>query len=132
MALKYTAAQRNLYLGMTDNIGANWVDVFQGDTEFYSTAYWDLLTNIWCQDEAVCKTDALQFMTRLKSAHTAGKYIKSALQRGFLLESDPPPRDARSKLLTFSTGARASLDQFIDLAVDDVQQMSAAPLHQSD
>lgn len=91
MALKYTAAQRKLYLGMTDNIGANWVDVFQGDTEFYSTAYWDLLTNIWCQDEAVCKTDALQFMTRLKSAHTAGKYIKSALQRGFLLESDPPP-----------------------------------------
>jgi hypothetical protein len=27
---------------------------------------------------------------------------------------------------------RASLDQFFDLAVDDVQQMSAAPLHQPD
>lgn len=91
MALKYTAVQRKLYLGMTDNIGANWVEVFQGDSEFYSAAYWDLLTNIWCQDEAVCKTGALQFMIRLKSAHTAVKYNESALQRGFLLESDPPP-----------------------------------------
>ena len=40
MALKYTAVQRKLYLGMTDNIGANWVEVFHGDSEFYSAAYW--------------------------------------------------------------------------------------------
>jgi hypothetical protein len=125
MALKYTAAQRKLYLGLTDNIGANWVDVFQGDTEFYNAAYWDLLTNIWRHDKPVRKTDALRFMTGIKSAHTAGKYIESALRRGFLLESENP-RDARSKLLTLSPDMRARLDQFFDLAVDEVRQMGAA------
>lgn len=125
MALKYTTAQRKLYLGLTDNIGANWIDVFQGDTEFYNAAYWDLLTNIWRQDNPVRKTDALRFMTGIKSAHTAGKFIESALRRGFLLESENP-RDARSKLLTLSPDMRVRLDQFFDLAVDEVRHMNAA------
>ena len=124
MTLKYTAAQRKLYLGMTDKIGAGWVEVFQGDTEFYSTAYWDLLTNIWRQDNAVRKTDALRFMTGIKSAHTAGKYIESALRRGFLLESENP-QDARSKLVTLSPDMRARLDRFFDQALDEVRQMGA-------
>ncbi|MBT5107733.1 MAG: MarR family transcriptional regulator [Rhodospirillaceae bacterium] len=124
MTLKYSAEQRKLYLNMTDKIGAGWVEVFQGDTEFYSAAYWDLLTNIWRQDAPVRKTDALRFMTGIKSAHTAGKYIDSALQRGILLEAENP-QDARSKLVTLSPDMRDRLDQFFDRALDEVQHMSA-------
>ena len=124
MTLKYSAEQRKLCLNMTDKIGAGWVEVFQGDTEFYSAAYWDLLTNIWRQDAPVRKTDALRFMTGIKSAHTAGKYIDSALQRGILLEAENP-QDARSKLVTLSPDMRDRLDQFFDRALDEVQHMSA-------
>lgn len=130
MTLKYSAEQRKLYLGMTDKIGAGWVEVFQGDTEFYSAAYWDLLTNMWRQDAPVRKTDALRYMTGIKSAHTAGKYIESALQRGILLESDNP-QDARSKLVSLSSEMRARLDQFFDHALDEVRHMSTSlPGHQ--
>lgn len=124
MTLRYSAEQRKLYLNMTDKIGAGWVEVFQGDTEFYSAAYWDLLTNIWRQDAPVRKTDALRFMTGIKSAHTAGKYIESALQRGILLEAENP-QDARSKLVTLSPDMRDRLDRFFDQALDEVRQMSA-------
>ena len=123
MALKYSAKQRKLYLNMTDAIGARWIDVFQGDTDFYSAAYWDLLTNIWRQDAPVRKTDALRFMTGIKSAHTAGKYIDIALKKGFLEEMENP-KDARSKLVTLSPAMRRELDEFFDNAVEEVREMS--------
>jgi hypothetical protein len=129
MGRKYTVAQRRLYLDMTDAIGADWVKVFEGDTEFYSAAYWDLLRNIWRQESPVRKTDALRFMTGIKSAHTAGKYIDFALENGVLEESENP-KDARSKLIRLSDEMRDRLDDFFDDAVDQVQQMSAAlPKH---
>ncbi|MBL4721117.1 MAG: MarR family transcriptional regulator [Alphaproteobacteria bacterium] len=123
MALKYSAKQRKLYLNMTDAIGARWIDVFQGDTDFYSAAYWDLLTNIWRQDAPVRKTDALRFMTGIKSAHTAGKYIDIALKKGFLEEMENP-KDARSKLVSLSSAMRRELDEFFDNAVEEVREMS--------
>ncbi|MFT6582510.1 MAG: hypothetical protein ACKVKG_04735 [Alphaproteobacteria bacterium] len=125
MGRKYSLAQRRLYLDMTDAIGADWIKVFQGDTEFYSAAYWDLLTNVWRHETPVRKTDALRFMTGIKSAHTAGKYIDFALKSGVLEESENP-KDARSKLIRLSTEMRDRLDGFFDDAVDQVQRMSAA------
>ena len=47
MALKYNNAQHKQYLEMIDGVGRRWVEVFEGNTEFYSAAYWDLLTGIW-------------------------------------------------------------------------------------
>lgn len=121
MTAKYTRAQHKQYLEMTESIGRCWVEIFQGDTDFYSAAYWDLLTEIWRSDRPVRKTDALRYMKAIKSAHTASKYVESSLKRGFLIESENPD-DARSKLLSLSADMRQRLDCFFDEAVDGIHR----------
>ena len=120
MKLKYTVDQRKEYLNMIDHVGRNWLDVFKGDPEFYSAAYWDLLTRIWKSDRPVRKTDALKFMIGIKSAQTAGKYLESAIDHEFILEEENP-KDARSKLVSLSEEMRGRLDVFFDLAVGEVK-----------
>ena len=110
-SLRYNADQRRVYLEMIDQIGPLWLTVFEGDPEFYSAAYWDLLTEIWRQEGPVRKTDALRFMKAIRSAHTAGKYVEGAIRKGILVESDNP-EDARSKLLTLSPQMRGRMDRF--------------------
>ena len=104
MALKYNNAQHRQYLEMTDGVGRRWLEVFAGDTDFYSAPYWDLLTGI-------------------KSAHTASKYVDHAIKSGVLLESDNP-EDARSKLLALSEKMRERLDVFFDVAVSEIRRTS--------
>jgi hypothetical protein len=101
-------------------MGGSWVHVFGDDTEFYSSAYWDLLTNIWVKETPVRKTDALRFMTNIKSPHTAGKYVETAIVKGILIEEDNP-EDARSKLLRLSPEMRRRLDGFFDGCVGDIR-----------
>lgn len=120
MKLKYTVNQRKEYLNMIDHVGRNWLDVFLGDPEFYSAAYWDLLTRIWKSDRPVRKTDALKFMIGIKSAQTAGKYLENAIEHGFIREEENP-KDARSKLVSLSDEMRERLDMFFDLAVGEVK-----------
>lgn len=120
MKHKYTVDQRKEYLHMIDHVGRNWLDVFLGDPEFYSAAYWDLLTRIWKSDRPVRKTDALKFMIGIKSAQTAGKYLENALKHGFILEEENP-KDARSKLVSLADEMRERLDVFFDLAVGEVK-----------
>ncbi len=119
--LKYNLEQRLEYLAMIDRVGGGWLEVFQGNTEFYSAAYWDLLTEIWRHSEPVRKTDALRFMKAVKSPHTAGKYIGSAIRYGIVLEEDNP-EDARSKLLRLSDDMRGRLDRFFDRCVGEVRK----------
>ncbi len=119
MPLTYTETQRRAYLTLTDSVGLRWVDMFEGDTEFYSAAYWDLLTALWRTDKPVRKTDAARMLTGVKSPLTAAKYIDTALARGLIVERDNPS-DARSKLLALSPQMRAQLDHFFDDAVDVV------------
>ena len=97
--------------------------MFEGDTDFYDAAYWDLFTNMWRSRTPVRKTDALKFMTSIKSAHTAGKYLDVALKHGMLLEQENPA-DARSKLLTLSEDLRRKLDAFFDLVIGQMQKTS--------
>lgn len=120
MKLKYSLDQRKEYLNMIDHVGRNWLDVFLGDPEFYSAAYWDLLTRIWKSQRPVRKTDALKFMIGIKSAQTAGKYLESAIAHGFILEEENP-KDARSKLVSLSADMRERLDVFFDRAVGEVK-----------
>jgi hypothetical protein len=120
MELKYNDSQRREYFKNTQRIGGSWLRVFEGNEEFYSSAYWDLLTNIWMKDGPVRKTDALRFMTNIKSAHTAGKYVETAIAKGILIEEDNP-EDARSKLLRLSPRMRDRLDQFFDRCVSDIR-----------
>lgn len=121
MAPRYDFAQRREYLEMTDRIGEKWLEIFEGDTDFYSAVYWDLLTSVWRHDGPVRKTDALQLMKSVKSPHTAGKYIETAIRKGVLRERQNP-EDARSKLLTLSPRMRTRLDSFFDLAVNEVRK----------
>ena len=125
MALKYNNAQHKQYLEMIDGIGHRWVEVFEGNTQFYSAAYWDLLTGIWRAAGAVRKTDALRYMTAIKSAHTASKYVEHSIKEGILIESDNPD-DARSKLLVLSEDMRGRLNSFFDSAVGRVRRASRA------
>jgi len=119
MKLKYTSDQQIEYLNMIDHVGRNWLNVFQGDPEFYSAAYWDLLTRIWKSTRPVRKTDALKFMIGIKSAQTAGKYLENAIEQDFIREQENP-KDARSKLVSLSPEMRTRLDSFFDLAVGEV------------
>ncbi len=121
MQLKYNEAQRLEYLEMTGRLGLIWLEIFDGNTDFYSAVYWDLLTGIWRARQPVRKTDALRLMTSIKSPHTAGKYVDSAIGHGFLEESDNPD-DARSKLVALSPAMRARLDAFLDSAVSEVRR----------
>ena len=106
---------------MIDNITPHWLRVFDQKTGFYSAVYWDLLTRIWKSDRPVRRTDALRFMTSVKSAATAGKYINAAIRQRLLREY-PNPQDARSKLLELSPDLRERLDVFFDNAVGEVRQ----------
>lgn len=120
MPLTYTDDQRRVYLEFTDRIGMKWVDVFEGDTEFYNAAYWDLFTHLWRNPNPIRKTDAGRAITGVKSPLTAGKYIDTALERGMIIEKDNP-EDARSKLLALSPPMRSQLDTFFDDAVHELR-----------
>lgn len=121
MKLKYSDKQRKEYFKTTLRMGSSWLSVFEEDEEFYSSAYWDLLTNIWVKDAPVRKTDALRFMTNIKSPHTAGKYVETAIAKGILIEEENPD-DARSRLLRLSPEMRERLDGFFDSCVSDIRK----------
>ena len=116
-ALKYNDDQRREYLHLTEQVGRKWIEVFEGDTDFYSAAYWDLLSGLWRAGGPMRKTDALDLMNGIKSVHTAGKYLETTLRRGMVVETDNP-QDARSKLVALSSDMKGKLDAFFDNAVD--------------
>jgi len=121
MTLTYNDEQRREYLNLTERLGRDWLSVFEGDQEFYSAAYWDLLTGLWHAGGAVRKTDALGMMKAVKSAHTGGKYLAGAIVRGLVVESDNP-EDARSKLVRLSPEMSRRLDRFFDGAVAELRR----------
>lgn len=122
--LKYNVEQHREYLTLMDRIGMTWLEVFQGNTDFYSAIYWDLLTEIWRSQRPVRKTDALKCMKSVKSAHTAAKYIQEAIKQGLILEADNP-NDARSRVLILSPEMRGRLDAFFDRAIGELKRASA-------
>jgi len=121
MTLKYNSDQHGEYLLMSERIGLTWLKVFQGDTEFYSAAYWDLLTGLWRRRAPARKTEVLSFMKAIKSPHTAGKYVDTAIRKGIIVETDNP-QDARSKLLDLSPDMRRQLDGFLDAAITEIKE----------
>lgn len=122
MGSGYTDEQRREYLTMSDRLGRRWLEIFAGDTEFYSVVYWDLLSGLWKSPGPVRKTDALRMMTAVRSAHTAGKYVEAALRHGLIVETENP-EDARSRLIALSPATRARLDGFFDIAIDEIRRV---------
>ncbi len=118
--MKYNAAQHRQYLDMMEGIGGCWLDVFDGNEAFYSAQYWDLFKTIWRSARPVTKTEALNCMTGIKSAHTAGRYLQTALEEGLLVEEDNPA-DRRSRFIHLSAAMEARLDKFFDRAVSELR-----------
>jgi len=125
----YSSDQLTLYLRHTHDVGRRWLAVFAGNKDFYSAAYWDLLTGLWASPAPVRKTEALAMMTAVKSAHTAGKYLEVALRQG-LLEESANPEDARSRLIALSPAMRVRLDAFFSEATHALCE-TASQLQQS-
>lgn len=121
MTWQYNDEQRREYLNLVDNLTPHWLGLFGQNTDFYSAVYWDLLTRLWQADKPVRRTDALKFMTSVKSAATASKYINEAIRQR-LLHEQLNPQDARSKLLELSPDMRERLDMFFDHAVSEVRR----------
>ena len=117
--MDYGRTQHEEYLRMTEKVGEHWLKVFGNDTEFWSAVYWDLFTKLWQAQSDVRKTDALGYMNSVKSAHTAGKYLETAIRRG-LIEERNNPSDARSKLVCLSPLLQERLDAFFDSAVQEM------------
>ena len=128
MAFQYNTEQYRAYLHMIDTISQHWLRVFGHNTDFYSAVYWDLLTRLWQANKPVRRTEALKFMTSVKSAATAGKYLNEALRQR-LLQEYPNPQDARSKVLELSPDVRARLDTFFDHAVEAVRRANQGISH---
>ena len=121
--LKYNPVQRREYLNMMDRVAGNWLNVFGGNEVFYSAQYWDLFTRLWRSDKPVTKTEALKFMTGVKSAHTAGRCLGKALAEGLTVEWDNP-NDKRSKFVALSPDMQARLDSFFDRAISELRRSS--------
>jgi hypothetical protein len=108
--------QHREYLSLLDRLRDTWLEVFEGNSDFYQAHYWDLLAMMWWHEEPVRKTDALTFMTSVKSPLTAAKYIDVAIAEGFI-EEMVNPKDARSRLLSLSPPMRTRMDGVLDGAL---------------
>ena len=117
--MDYARTQHEEYLRMMDQVGEHWLAVFRNDAAFWSTVYWDLFTKLWRVGGEGRKTDALRYITTVKSPYTAGKYLETAIRRGFIEEHDNPA-DARSKLVGLAPDFRVRLDTFFDAAVGEM------------
>ncbi len=119
--LKYNDAQRREYLELMDRMAGHWLQVFGGKEAFYSAQYWDLFNTIWRSPRPVTKTEALRCMTGVKSAHTAGRYLETAIAEGLLVEEENP-EDGRSRIIRLSPAMRENLDVFFDRAVSELRK----------
>ena len=119
--LKYNEDQRREYLELMDRMSGHWLDVFGGKEIFYSAQYWDLFKTIWRSARPVTKTEALKCMTGIKSAHTAGRYLETAIKEGLLIEEDNA-EDRRSRCIRLSPAMKEHLDVFFDRAVSELRK----------
>ena len=111
--MKYNAAQHREFIKLSRKTGADWVEVFEGNTEYYATYYWDLLTEMWFVNRPMMVSDALKSMRSVKSPFTARKHLQKAIDGGILIERKNPD-DERSVLVELSTAMRSKLDKYFD------------------
>jgi len=123
--LKYNDDQRQEYLDLMDRMSVHWLRVFGGQEAFYSAQYWDLFKTLWRSPRPVTKTEALKCMTGIKSAHTAGRYLETAIEAGLLVEENNP-EDKRSRIIRLSAEMKSNLDAFFDRAVSELRTSNKA------
>jgi hypothetical protein len=104
--------KRRRFLLALRELDQAWVSAFH-QTGFSDIYFSRLFTELWLRDDvAVPKTDAYDFMKGV-GAQTAMKYVRHAIEEGYLEEIDNPA-DGRSRLLRMSPLLRERLAQVID------------------
>jgi hypothetical protein len=104
--------KRRRFLLALRELDEAWVSAFH-QTGFSDIYFSRLFTELWLRDDvAVAKTDAYDFMKGV-GAQTAMKYVRRAIEEGYLEEIDNPA-DGRSRLLRMSPLLREKLAQVID------------------
>ena len=121
----HSPEQHREYILMSRKTGAHWLDVFTGNNEFYSTHYWELLTELWFHNKPVMVSDALRYMKSIKSPFTARKYLQKAID-GSLIVERKNPSDERSVLVELTPEIRKKLDAFFDKAIDRLLETADA------
>ena len=107
------AARRRFLLALRELDDA-WVTTFH-ETGFSDVYFSRLFTELWLRDDAsVSKTDAYGLVKGV-GPQTAMKYVKRAIEQGYLEEVDNP-EDRRSQLLRMSPVLRAQFTDVIDRA----------------
>jgi hypothetical protein len=117
--MNFNYDQHRQYIFMSRRVGGGWLDVFSGNTEFYSSHYWDLLTEMWFIDKPVMVSDALKYMKSIKSPFTARKYLQKVIDEKLVVEKKNP-QDERSMLVELSGDVRKKLDKFFDGAIGEL------------
>jgi hypothetical protein len=107
-------ATRTRFLLALRELDDAWVAAFP-ETGFSDVYFSRLFTELWLRaDTAVTKTDAYELVTGL-SMQTAMKYVRRAIDQGYLQEF-ANPADGRSRLLRMSPLLRERFAQVIDRA----------------
>ncbi len=116
MKCTHNPDQHREYILMSRKVGTDWLNVFAGNTDFYSTYYWELLTEMWFHNKPVMVSDALRYMKSIKSPFTARKYLQKAIEGGLVAERKNPS-DERSVLVELTPDLRKQMDTFFDKAI---------------
>ena len=105
-------ARRRFLVALRD-LDLAWVTAFH-QTGFSDIYFSRLFTELWLrEDAALSKTDAYDLVKGV-GTQTAMKYLRRAIEEGYLEEIDNPA-DGRSRLLRMTPLLRARLEQVIDL-----------------
>lgn len=122
--MKYNPQQQREFIHLSRKTGAEWLGVFEGNTDYYATYYWDLLTEMWYLNKPIMVSDALKTMRSVKSPFTARKHLQKAIDGGFVLERENP-NDERSMLVERAPNMRQKLDKYFDNVISHVVDMAA-------
>ncbi len=91
-----------------------WVEAFH-ETGFSDVYFSRLFTELWLRGAtALAKTDAYELVKGV-SVQTAMKYVRRAIEEGYL-EEVPNPADGRSRLLQMTPRLQERFAQVIDRA----------------
>jgi hypothetical protein len=121
--MKYNAQQQREFIKMSRKTGAEWLAVFEGNTDYYASYYWDLLTELWYADKPMMVSDALKSMRSVKSPFTARKHLQKAIDGKIIIEGKNP-NDERSVLVELAPNMRKKLDEYFDSVIGHLLQVA--------
>jgi hypothetical protein len=109
-----TDARRRRFLAALRELDSAWVESFH-DTGLSDVYFSRLFTELWLRGETpVPKTDAYGYVKGV-GLQTAMKYVKRAIDEGYLEEVDHPD-DGRSRLIRMSPALRLTFEALVDRA----------------